>query len=252
MLYHLREPKNEEEANQRLLEYLKQYNDHQHRHEAHSRMDDWQLNLKAGGIKEMCSWERFCTFAREPEQRTVGIDARIPVEGTVYEIHPDLAGERVVLWWGLFDDELFVEHEAQRYGPYYPVSGPVPLYRYRKFKKTRAEKTLDKLEALAKSLALRDEGDTQEQQAIKAMMKFANTLPSTPFADPDPFNELAYASALKAKLAIADYIGKPLALLPQSDRDFIDAILDETLDKTVVMARVKDHFNPKRDSSHAT
>jgi len=252
VLYHLREPKNEEEANQRLLEYLKQYNDHQHRHEAHSRMDDWQLNLKSGGIKEMCSWERFCTFAREPEQRTVGIDARIPVEGTVYEIHSDLAGERVVLWWGLFDDDLFVEHDAQRYGPYYPVSGPVPLYRYRKFKKTRAEKTLDKLEALAKSLALRDEGDTQGQQAIKAMMNTANTLPSIPFTDPDPFNELVYTSALKAKLAIADYIGKPLALLPQSDRDFIDAILDETLDKTVVMARVKDHFNPKRDSSHAT
>ena len=28
----------------------------------------------------MCSWERFCTFAREPEQRKVGIDARVTLE----------------------------------------------------------------------------------------------------------------------------------------------------------------------------
>lgn len=252
VLYHLREPKNEEDANNKLLEYLKQYNDHRHRHEEHSRMEDWQQNLSAKGIRKMCSWERFCAFAREPEQRTVGVDARIPVDGTVYEIHPDLAGERVVLWWGLFDDELFVEHESQRYGPYYPVSGPVPLYRYRKFKKTRAEKTLDKLEALAKSLALRDEGDPKGLRIIKDMMKTVGVLPVTPFVDPDPFNELTFPSILKGKVAIAAYLGKPLALLPQADKDVIDAILDKTLDKTVVMARVKDYFNPKEDSNHAT
>ena len=70
----------------------------------------------------MCGWERFCTFAREPENRKVGIDARISVEGTVYEVHADLAGESVILWWGLFDNELYVEHEGQRYGPYTPIS----------------------------------------------------------------------------------------------------------------------------------
>ncbi|MFB2917138.1 hypothetical protein ACE1CB_01460, partial [Aerosakkonema sp. BLCC-F2] len=47
--------------------------------------------------------ERFCTFAREPEQRKVGIDARISVEAVSYEVDPDLAGETVILWWGLFD-----------------------------------------------------------------------------------------------------------------------------------------------------
>ena len=51
----------------------------------------------------MCAWERFCKFAREPERRKVGGDARITVEGVVYEVDPELAGETVVLWWGLFD-----------------------------------------------------------------------------------------------------------------------------------------------------
>jgi hypothetical protein len=44
----------------------------------------------------MCTWEQFCRFAREPERRKVGIDARVTVEGTAYEVEPDLAGETVL------------------------------------------------------------------------------------------------------------------------------------------------------------
>lgn len=72
----------------------------------------------------MCTWERFCTFAREPERRKVGIDARITVDGVSYEVDPDLAGETVILWWGLFDNELYVEAGERRYGPYTPVGAP--------------------------------------------------------------------------------------------------------------------------------
>lgn len=50
------------------------------------------------------------------------------------------AGETVILWWGLFDNELYVEHSERRYGPFLPVDGPIPLHRYRSFKKTRTQK----------------------------------------------------------------------------------------------------------------
>ena len=252
VIYHLREPKNEDEANQMLLNYLKQYNDHQHRSESHSRMQDWIENIQSSGIKEMCSWERFCAFAREPEKRKVGIDARITVEGTVYEVNPDLAGENVILWWGLFDDELHIEFQGDRFGPYYPISGPIPLARYRKFKKTKNEKRLDKLEALAKSLNLPESIDINDQAIIKAMQSNNNAVPSKPFEDPDPFHEVNFENSLKAKLAIADYLGKPLALLSKEDRNCIDAILGETLEKTVVIARVKEHFNSKGENNYAT
>lgn len=242
VLYHLREPKNEVEANQMLADYLKKYNDHQHRQEQHSRLEDWLENID-GEIKRMCSWERFCAFAREPEKRVVGIDARISVDGSVYEIDPDLAGEQVVLWWGLFDDELYVEFEAQRYGAYFPISGPVPLYRYRKFKKTKNEKRLDKLENLAKSLKLPESNNDQNSKIICAMKKMVEPVPSRKFDDPDPFNEKYYGSIFKAKLTISKYLGKPLTLLVQGDKDMIDAILSETLDKKVVMARIKEYFN---------
>jgi hypothetical protein len=86
----------------------------------------------------MCSWERFCAFAREPETRKVAVDARVNVAGVRYAVDPDLAGETVTLWFGLYDDQLYVEHGDKRYGPYAPIDGPIPLHRYRSFKKRAA------------------------------------------------------------------------------------------------------------------
>ena len=63
----------------------------------------------------MCTWDQFCRFAREPERRKVGIDAHINVGGTAYEVEPDMAGETVVLLWGLFDDEMYVEFDGDKY-----------------------------------------------------------------------------------------------------------------------------------------
>ena len=99
-LYHLHEPETITEANTWLMQFLLYYNKQPHRRESHSRMEDWLSNLPQDGIREMCSWERFCTFAREPETRQVGIDARITVEGIAYEVEPDLASEKVILGVG--------------------------------------------------------------------------------------------------------------------------------------------------------
>ena len=91
----------------------------------------------------MCSWERFCASAREPETRKVAVDARVSVAGVRYAVDPDLAGETVTLWFGLYDDQLYVEHGDNRYGPYAPIDGPIPLHRYRSFKKTRSQQLAD-------------------------------------------------------------------------------------------------------------
>src|SRR5208283_2179125 len=90
-LYHFHQPENEAEANLWLRRYLVQYNDQRHRAEAHSRSEDWIANLPAEGYRSMCSWERFCAFAREPERRKVGVDARVQTGGVLYEVDPDLA-----------------------------------------------------------------------------------------------------------------------------------------------------------------
>jgi hypothetical protein len=85
-LYHFHKPASEEEANRWLHRFLVQYNAQPHRAGGGSRLDDWHANLPDAGLRVMCSWERYCAFAREPERRKVGSDARVTVEGVVYQL----------------------------------------------------------------------------------------------------------------------------------------------------------------------
>jgi hypothetical protein len=241
-LYHFYEPQNEAEANLWLRRYLVRYNAQQHRSEPHSRIEDWMRHLPDAGFREMCAWERFCAFAREPERRTVGIDARISVDGAAYEVEAGLAGEAVVLWWGLFDQELYVEHGDKRFGPFAPVGGPIPLHKYRRFQKSRAEERADRVAALAERIGLPRAalagGDLPPPPATPPPAKVA-------FADPDPFQTLAFPDVIAAKHAVADEIGTALAKLAPEDRAFIDALVRETLARDVVLARVRAYFKQR-------
>jgi hypothetical protein len=241
-LYHFHKPETEAEANRWLKRYLAQYNAQQHRAEAHSRIEDWLKNLPADGVREMCSWERFCAFAREPERRQVGGDARISVGGTLYEVDADLAGETVLLWWGLFDQDLYVEFGDERYGPYHPVGGPIPLHHYRQHRKGRRKQRADRVALLARMM-----------QVPKAVLEGCPALASEPvqpprraFVDPDPFREFTFSNRITAKLAIAEALGMPLARLPEEERAFIDAVVAETLERRMVMERVMTRLRPAK------
>lgn len=242
-LYHFHQPETEVEANQWLHKYLRNYNDQPHRSKSHSRLEDWLRNIPQEGLRAMCSWERFCTFAREPQRRKVGGDARVSVEGVAYEVEPDLAGETVILWWGLFDNELYVERDEQRYGPFYPIDGPIPLHRYRKFKKTLTEERADRIAKLAKQLEL-----PKAALAGNAELQFVPEnasrpeLPMKPFQDPDPYLEFTYPTAIAAKLAIADYLGQPLAKLSAEQREFISTLVEKTLTKKLILKQVRQYF----------
>jgi hypothetical protein len=54
-LYHFHEPKDEEEANAWLINFLMRYNAMEHRSEPHSRMEDWLENLPASGVQAGCT-----------------------------------------------------------------------------------------------------------------------------------------------------------------------------------------------------
>lgn len=73
---------------------------------------------------------------------------------TAYEVEPDMAGETVILLWGLFDDEMFAEFDGDKRGSYFPLSVPVPLHRYRAFKLGKAAVRADSIQALAQPLNL--------------------------------------------------------------------------------------------------
>lgn len=248
-LYHFHKPETEQQANEWLMRYLLRYNRQGHRSESHSRIEDWLANLPSDGIREMCVWEQFCRFAREPERRKVGIDARVSVEGTAYEVEPDLAGETVLLLWGLFDSELYVEYEGTRTGPYYPVSGAIPLNRYRAFKRGVASERTDRIRSLADQLKLTIAALAGEEIQL-APLNLSSELPKQPF-DTEA-HEYYFASIIAAKLAIAADLAQPLAKLVASDRTFIDQVLRETLIRHIVLARIREYFcNKKSGEDHA-
>ena len=243
-LYHFHQPASEEEANRWLARFIRTYNLGDHRAELRSRIEDWLAHLPPDGLRQMCAWERFCAFAREPERRAVGIDCRLTVAGVAYEVDPELAGETVVVWWGLFDQELWVEHGEERFGPFHPAGGPVPLHRYRRHRKSRREVRADRVGDLAQQLALPRSALSGEDDVvlIGSVPTAAEHVPVRPFHDPDPFQELSFPTPLAAKRAIAEEIRLPLGRLSDDDRGFIDALVARTLSRPELIAAVRDRF----------
>ena len=58
-----------------------------------------------------------------------------------------------LLLWGVFEDEIHVEFEGEKFGPYYPVSCPIPLHRYRAFKRGKTVARTKRIRTLAEQLA---------------------------------------------------------------------------------------------------
>jgi hypothetical protein len=206
---------------------------------AWKHLADWLANLPAEGLREMCTWEQFCRLAREPERRKVGIDTRVSVAGTTYEVDPQLAGEVVLLLWGLFDDALYVEYEGERSGPYFPVSGPIPLHRYRTFKRGQREERADRIRHVADQLTLPLAALTGDDLRLQPPPMLL-TLPKQSF-DADAL-EYHFPTPVAAKLAIAEDLGLPLAKLTPDDRAFIDQLLAETRMRRLVLMRVREYF----------
>ena len=248
-LYRFHKPQTEMQANEWLTNYVKRYNAQAHRSEPHSRLEDWVANLPDDGLREMCSWEQFCRFAREPERRKVGIDARISIDGTQYELEPDMAGESVILLWGLFDDELYAEYDGERFGPYHPVSGPIPLHRFRALKRSKADERADRIRSLAEQLDIPIAALAGEDMCVTPLVA-VEEISRQPF-DPAA-GEYHYPNKIAAKLAIADELAMPLSRLGPDDKAFIDELLADTLLRSAVLARVRSRFRTRdKGDEHA-
>lgn len=245
-LYHFHKPKDIDEANEWLQNYILRYNEKPHRSEGHSRIDDWIKNFPQTGIQAMCSWDRFCTFSREPEKRKVGPDALISVNGIHYEVSHELADHDVILWWGLFDHELFVEFGERRYGPYKPSGGPIEINRFKSFKKTAAEKRADAIEILSQQINIPIGVLSKDSRSIDSLLKKLpeDTVIKT-FKDPDPFHQKHYPNTISAKVAISELLGLPLAKLSDDERRIIDLKLSETLEKSEIIDMVKTYFKKR-------
>jgi hypothetical protein len=247
-LYHFHEPETVAEANAWLHHYLHRYNAMAHRSENHSRMEDWLKNLPPSGFRQMCGWERFCTFARYPEKRKTDVNGCVNVNCIRYQLSTDMAGREVTLLWGVFDAELHVECDGEKHGPFYPSEeGPIPLDSYRKPKKSTAEKQADRIAELARRISIPRSALTGEKPSTLALLDASKVScldppPSTPFEENDPLDQKQFKSKVDAKLSIARCLGMPLARLTPAQMDEVNRILAETLDKKKIMAQVRAYF----------
>ena len=191
----------------------------------------------------MCSWERFTALAREPETRTAGTDARVQVNGQIYQLAPELAGQRLIVYWGLFDNEIFAEYEGKKYGPFCLAEPALPFGKFRPFKKTKEEERADHIAETAQKIVLPRSAlsGKKEDELIKPMLE----IPSVPFVDLDPYEEINFVSTHEAKLAISGVLGIPLGRLQEYQLKNIDAILAENLNKKWVIKKVKELFSLK-------
>ncbi|MCH3755996.1 IS481 family transposase, partial [Campylobacter coli] len=136
-------------------------------------------------------------------------------------------------------------HGDERYGPFDPVGGPVPLHRYRKHRKSRRDVRQDRVAELATRIsiprsALSGEPDLIAREPHRAM------LATRPFDGPDRFEELAFATPRKARAAIAEELRVPLGKLSADDLQFIADLLARTLVRAEVMVAIRERFPPGR------
>ena len=161
-----------------------------------------------------------------------------------------MAGEKVIILFGLFDNELYAEFQGQKHGPFYPAAGPIPLHTYRSLKKTKLEKQIDKVEVLAKQLSLPRSVLTGHHGIDLKLIEQAKLVPEdkeqpfVPFKDNNI--EMAYfKTTIEAKLAIAKLLGKPLAIIPETQRFELDKLIAESLHKTTLLEKVREFFKLK-------
>ncbi|MBA3535699.1 MAG: transposase [Tatlockia sp.] len=242
-LFHFHQPTSLSQANEWLMNYLCQYIEMPHRSEKSTRIQAWIKYLPNNGYRQMCSWEKFCQFVRKPETRLVGSDACVSINGIPYQLIPDMAGNEVILLYGLLDNEVYVEFNEQKMGPFYPSRGPIPLNSYRKHSKTRTEKLADDIAGLAQSisvpLSVMTGNDAQIIEHLEKARAITKLQPYIPFEEE---NLSLFGSKLDAKQAISHFLGKPLAELLPQQINAIEQILEETLNRELVESRVRQYF----------
>jgi len=102
---------------------------------------------------------------------------------------------------------------------------------------------------LAKQLSLPSSVTVRED--TYSLHSSTKELKVQPFVDPNPFQELTFSTVIAAKLAIAEYLARPLAKLTSEQMAYIDTICTNTLDKREVMKQVRDFFNPLPGTNNA-
>lgn len=248
-LFHFQEPESLEQLNQWLFEYIKQYNHKPHRRESCSRYEYWMSHLSEDGYQQMCTKEHYAKLCRVPENRLVGSDACISMNGTNFQLDPEFAGENVNALHGVYDDNVYIEYQSKTYGPFYPYEGPVPLGTYKKKPKITAEKRADYISELSKSLSIPQSAlsgleNEHNQLVLVDAQRIDENIISKPFKVED-LAQVDFKNKIEAKEFISNLLSRPLSTLSDGELNFINQLVSETLNRMEIKQQLKEYFSPK-------
>lgn len=231
-LYKFDLPKDLEHANACLAELAIELGQKKHRSQNMTRAQVWKESLSKHANLSICSYEHYCLLLREPVERVVKSDATVQINGIHYQLSPQFAGEEVIVLISMDTTNINIEYQDQEYGPFLPVSAPTPFGEYNYHKKSEKEQVADNVVELSKLINI--QLPNYEPGVKRTPLNVNMTLLAEPVKK--------YSSSLEAKLALAKHLGKPLSLLTEQQRKFIDALTDKTLEHKELIAQLNDYM----------
>lgn len=230
-LYKFELPKNIEQANFCLSEFTLEIANKKHRSQNLTRYQVWHDNLPKHATLTICSYEQYALLLREPIERVVKSDATIQLDNVHYQLSPQFAGEEVTVLCSSDNNRIDIEYREKEYGPFYPVEAPSTFGEYEHHKKSEKEIAADNVVKLSKDIMLH-----LPDRQNKDKQKYSNV--DNYFLD----SNIKYESAIEAKLALSKHLGKPLSLLTEKQRQFIDNLTHQTLDHDILIKQLNEYM----------
>lgn len=230
--YQFELPKDLNQANVHLTQFVTELAHKKHRSQNLTRYQVWKTNLSAHADLSICSYEQYCLLLREPLERVVKNDATIQVDGIHYQLSPQFAGEDVIVLLSRESTQIDIEYREEEFGPFFPASAPTPFGEYNHHQKSEKEERADNVIDLSKHLTLQ-------------LPSSANPLSSKPLninTNLLPGYTKKYLSPIEAKLALAKHLGKPLSLLTEKQKQFIDSLTQQTLEHHVLIEKMNEYM----------
>ncbi len=145
---------------------------------------------------------------------------------------PQFAGEEVTLLLTLDNNSIHIEYREKEYGPFLPIEAPTPFGEYNHHKKSEKEQAADNVVELSKHITLHL--PSYENQTKRAPLNInTNLLPGT---------IKKYNTSLEAKLALATHLGKPLSLLSGKQKQFIETLIQQTLEHDILITQLNEYM----------
>ncbi len=230
--YQFELPKDLEHANACLGPMTVEIAHKKHRTQNITRYQVWKTNLPTHVDLSICSYEHYSLLLREPVDRVAKSDATVQLNGVHYQLLPQFAGEEVTLLLTLDNNSIHIEYREKEYGPFLPIEAPTPFGEYNHHKKSEKEQAADNVVELSKHITLHL--PSYENQTKRAPLNInTNLLPGT---------IKKYNTSLEAKLALATHLGKPLSLLSGKQKQFIETLIQQTLEHDILITQLNEYM----------